>query len=358
MTNLQPIRKIAGPLLASALVLALAACSSDDKPADGAAGTSGQGTSGSSSGGSGGSSGSTSSAGSTGNGGTSTVPGDKSQVVGTFSVQMKVDKSMTAVVGQVADGPVPSNLVWTVTKTEGDCHIETPTSPFCEEGCGGDVCVEDGKCQAYPTGHSVGAVTLKGVKVEGGGTEITLKEIAASYQPPAGTTLAYPAFDASDTIEVIAAGADYPAFTLSAPGVDAINVTTSAADFDLAPDKDLVLTWDAASDSKASQIHVKIDLSHHGGVKGLIECDTDDTGSLTISKAMIAELIGLGVAGYPSLVITRSSTDTTQLDHGVVRLEVSSLVEHYLTTPGVTSCTTNEDCADGKTCRSSDSTCQ
>jgi hypothetical protein len=350
MTIQQPMRKFSGFVFCVALTLSSAACSGSDAPVSpGAAGS--NGTSGSSAGGSG-----NTSAGSGNAGSGSVIPADPTQVVGTFTVQMKVDKSMTSVVGQVADGPVPANIILTETKKEGSCRVETPSSPFCDGGCGGDVCVSDGKCQAYPTGHAVGAVTLKGVHVQGGGSELTLKETVASYQPPAGTTLAYPSFGVSDTIEVHATGGEYAAFDLEAPGVDPIALKTE--DFALDPTKPFQLDWDAAADPKSAQIHVKIDLSHHGGLKGLIECDLDDTGSLTISKELISELIGLGVAGYPSVVLTRSTEDIAQLDHGRVRLEVSALVERYLTTPGVESCTTDEDCSGGKTCRSSDSTCQ
>lgn len=323
----------------------MAACSGGDDPTEGPAAA---GSGGSSSGGS-------NAAGTSSSGTGNVIPTDPDQIVGTFAIQIKVDKSMTAVVGQVGDGPVPSNLVWTEKSKEGDCRLKTPKSPFCEERCEGGVCVADGKCQPYAKPHSVGAVTLTGVKVEGGGSEIALKEIAAAYQPPAGTVLAYPPFGAEDTIEVHAVGADYPAFDLSAAGVNPIDLATT--DFALSPDKPLVLEWDAAPSGAASQMHVKIDLSHHGGVKGLIECDAPDTGSLTISQEMIAELIGLGVAGYPSVVLTRTSIDTVQLDHGRVQLEVSALVERYLTTPGVVSCTTKEDCPDGQLCES-DATCQ
>lgn len=344
------MRKFAGSVFCAALTLSSAACSSNDDPAGpGAGGTngaSGAGTSGSAN----------TAAGTSNAGSGSVLPADPTQIVGTFTVQMKVDKGMTNVVGQVADGPVPVQTVLTETKKDGSCRVETPSSPFCDGGCGAEVCVASGKCQPYPTGHPVGAVTLKGVHVAGGGSELTLKETVASYQPPAGTKLAYPSFGVSDTIEVHATGQDYAGFDLSAPGVDPIALKTE--DFALDPTKPFQLDWDPAADPKSSQVHVKIDLSHHGGLKGLIECDLDDTGSLTISQELISELIGLGVAGYPSVVLTRSTEDIAQLDHGRVRLEVSALVERYLTTPGVESCTTNEDCAEGKTCRSSDSTCQ
>lgn len=320
MTMQQPFRKFVPSLFAGALVLGLVGCSgSEDSP------------------------------------GTPGPTEGPDEIVGTFAIQMKVDKSMTSIVGQVADRPVPSNRVWTEQKKEGDCRLVTPMSPFCEQACGADVCVADGTCQPFPTAHSVGAVTLKGVKLQGGGSEIALKEIASSYQPPAGTSPAYPAFGAGDTIEVHAAGADYAGFDLSARGVNPIELKTT--DLDLSPDKPFTLEWDPAPSGAASRMQVKIDLSHHGGVKGLIECDAADRGSLTISKAMMAELIGLGVAGFPSVVLTRKSVDTVQLAHGTVQLEVSALVERYLTTPGVVSCTTSDDCPDGKTC-ASDATCQ
>ena len=346
------MRKFSGSVFCAALALSSAACSGNDTPSTpGAAGSNGAGGS---SGASGNGSAGSSKAGS-GNAGSGSVIPDPTQVVGTFTVQMKVDKSMTNVVGQVADGPVPPNIILTETKKEGPCRVETPSSPFCDGGCGADVCVSEGKCLPYPTGQAVGVVTLKGVRVAGGGTELTLKETVGSYQPPAGTSLAYPPVAASDTIEVNATGQIYPAFDLSAPGVDPIALKTT--DFALDPTKPFKLEWDAAADPKSSQIHVKIDLSHHGGLKGLIQCGLDDTGSLTISKEMISELIGLGVAGFPSVVLTRWTEDVAQLEHGRVRLEVSALVERYLTTPGVQSCSTDEDCEGEKTC-SSDSTCQ
>jgi hypothetical protein len=354
MTIQQPIGKILGSLFVVTLALGMTACSSNDDP-QGTGGSSGGGASGSAAGGtSSGGSGMASSGTSTG-GSSGSATADPSQVVGTFAIQMKVDKSMTSVVGQVGDGPTPSNRLWVEEAKEGDCRLETPESPFCDGGCGADACVADGKCQPYPTGRSVGAVTLKGVKVEGGSAEIALKEIAASYQPPAGTKLVYPPFGADDTIELHAEGSVYPKFDLSTPGVNPIDLKTT--DFALSPDKPFALEWDPAPEGATSKVSVKIDLSHHGGVKGLIQCEVADTGSLTISKEMIAQLIGLGVAGYPSVVLTRTSLDTVQLEHGKVQLEVSALVERYLTTPGVDSCTTDDDCKDGKKC-ASDATCQ
>lgn len=352
MTSAQPLRKFFGQAFCGMGLLALAACSSSDDPGNSA----GAGGSGGSASGSAGTAGANAG---TGNG--SAIPGSSDAIVGTFQVQGLVSDAddttgMTKIVGAVGDGPIPSSLAWSVAKKDGDCVVETPSAPFCEEGCGADVCVAENQCQAYPTNHSVGEVVLTGVKLAEGGSSVTLKEIAKAYQPPAGTQFTYPAFGAGDEIKIQAAGGDYAAFELATPGVDPVHITST--DFALEMGKAFALTWDAAEDPKASQIYVKLDISHHGGIRGMIECTTDDDGELTISAELMSELIGLGVAGFPSVVVMRQSLDYAQIAPGRVRLEVSSRVERYVTIAGVESCTTDEDCSDGKTCRTTDSTCQ
>jgi len=341
----QLARKFSGPVFCLTLAAALSACSSKGDSPD--AGGSAQASAGEASGGAAG----FSSAG---------APRDGSNaLVGTFQVQVLVDETdastgMTKVVGQVGDAAVPANVIWTVTKRDGDCRLETPSVPFCEPACGADVCVADGVCQAYPTPHSVGAVTLSGANVTGGGSVVELKEFAKAYQLPAGTTLTYPPFAAQDDVTLHATGGDFAAFDLAAKGVDPLLITST--DFALDRAKPLVITWTGAADPKASQIYLKLDISHHGGIKGMIECDTDDSGSLSISAEMVSELIGLGVAGFPSVVMLRESLGSAQIAPGVVRLEVSSRAERSVTVKGVDSCTMDGDCPSGETCQT-DSTC-
>ena len=362
MTIPQLFRKIAGPVFCLALTTGVSACSgSEVEPTPGASGssnTAGSGTSGTNaSSGSGNGTAGSNSAGSNSAGNGST---GSQEVVGTFQVQVLADEAdlatgMTKIVGQVTDAPVPPNVVWTVTKEEGGCRLETPSVPFCDPGCGADVCGADNKCRPYPMGHSVGAVTLQGVKLMAGGSEIALKEIAKAYQPPAGTMIAYPPFSSSDDVSVHAAGGDYAPFDLTAKGVDPLAFTST--DFELDTGKPLVLKWAGAEDPKSSQMYVKLDISHHGGAKGLIECDVDDTGSLTISAALITDLMGLGVAGFPSVVAMRQSIDTAPIAPGLVKLEVSARTEHFVTVKGVSSCTADEDCPDGGKCQM-DFTCK
>jgi hypothetical protein len=281
-------------------------------------------------------------------------------IVGTFQVQVLADAEapttgMTKLVGQVYDDVTPANVIWTSFKEDGGCRVEKPSVPFCEAGCGQDACVADNVCKPYPMLHSVGTVTLKGVKLAGGGSELELKETLKAYQPAAGTMLAFPPFAESDTVSVSATGGDFAAFELSTHGVKPMVFTST--DFELDKDKPLELKWPAADDPKAAQMYIKLDISHHGGAKGLIECYVDDSGSLTISAELINELMGLGIAGFPTVVGMRLTSDTAAIAPGLVKLEVSARTEHYVTVKGIASCTENADCAEGQTCQA-DLTCK
>jgi hypothetical protein len=355
MKNRQLLRNFAGQVYCLSVAALLAACSGTSEEAE-PEGVSGNG-------GAGGSSGAATVSGSSSVSGSSNAGGSSNsgskELVGSFQVQVVVDDQdpttgATSVIGKVSDGPSPAGVIWTVAKEDGECRLEVPSVPFCAAGCPGAVCVADDECQAYPVGRTVGEVTLNGVNLSGGGSELMLKEIAKAYQPPAGTTFAYPPFAEGDTITVHAAGGDYTPFDLSAKGVAPITLTSTDLELDL--DKELALTWNGATDPKSSQVHLKLDISHHGGSRGMIECDTDDTGAITISAELMTELIGLGVAGFPSVIITRVSSDSTQISAGRVELAVSSKVERLVTVAGVDSCTEDMDCPDGGTCQS-DLTC-
>jgi hypothetical protein len=356
MKSRQLLRNFVGQAYWLGFAAALAACSGSDGDAPGASGSGGSAANDSGGSTSAGSGATTTVSGSPNSGGSSSGP---KEVVGSFQVQVVADEEdpsagATSVIGKVNDAPSPAAVIWTVTKQEGACRVEVPSVPFCDGGCGTEVCVADGVCQAYPAGHSVGEVTLTGVNVAAGGSELMLKEIAKAYQPPAGTSFAYPPFAEGDAIAVHATGGDYAAFDLSAKGVAPLTFTST--DFELETGKELALTWQAAADPQSLHVHVKLDISHHGGSRGMIECDGDDSGSLTISAALMTELIALGVAGFPSVIMTRASTGSAQLSVGRVELVVSSKVERLVTVAGVDSCTEDTDCPDGKVCQS-DLTC-
>ncbi len=343
------------------LSLCLWGCSSktDDVPASGGSSVGGAATAGTDSGGS-------ASAGKTntsGNGSGASGGGSSSgarPLLGTFKVEVTPDENgptngTTSVLGKVNDGPAPLQVAWETVATEGDCRLEKPRVPFCSPSCGGGVCVEDDVCQNYPTAMSVGAATLSGVKLSGGETSLVLKEVAKAYQPPAGTTFAYPPFAEGDAVHLSAAGGGLPGFEVETTGVAPLWL--EGEEFALEPDKALEITWNGASDPKASSVHVKLDISHHGGSKGMIECDLDDTGSLSISAALVTELLGLGVAGFPTIIVSRAASARATVGSGEVALVVASTTERAVSVPGVESCTDTAQCPSGETCQA-DLTCQ
>ena len=99
-----------------------------------------------------------------------------------------------------------------------------------------------------------------------------------------------------------------------------------------------------------------LDISHHGGTKGEIEHDVADSGSLEISAEMISSLIELGVAGFPSVSLSRVAVASTAIAPGVVTLQILSSVSRALTVSGFQSCNVDADCPTGKACKQ-DLTC-
>jgi hypothetical protein len=262
---------------------------------------------------------------------------------------------MTSVLGKVYDGPTPAAITWVSGAKSGACVLLTPKVPFCDPACGSDVCVGSGVCQVYPTAKSVGTVSITGLKTSAGAGAVELLEVAKAYQLPGGTTLSYPPFAEGDAIRVTTSGGDYAPLTLEARGIAVLEVTSSSLVVETG--KPLALAWKAAAMPAATEIYVKLDISHHGGTKGMIECEAPDSGSLEIPASMITELVNLGVAGFPTIFIARQSIGSGTIAPGRVELVLTSDEELAVTVPGVRSCTSDADCESGKTCQA-DLTCR
>lgn len=300
-------------------------------------------------------------------GSTGDTGGEQSGVlVGTFRVELIAPVEATAdspetpgkttVLGKVYDGAYPGQIIWEEANKVGDCRLLTPRVPFCNTPCGGSaVCVEDDTCEDYPASGSVGTVVVKGLETADGGAEFTMTPIANNYQAPATAKLLYPAFAEGDTISMTASGDRFAAFKLSGRGIAPLELTST--DLALAPDQALTLTWKPAAEPTRSALHVKLDISHHGGTKGMILCDTADAGSLELAGPLITELLALGAAGYPTIVVTREAVSSTTIAEGRIDLALSSSLEYAVLVPGVTSCLDDVDCSEGQTCQS-DLTCQ
>jgi hypothetical protein len=262
----------------------------------------------------------------------------------------------TTLVGKVSDGPTPQLIVWEEAAQDGSCKLLTPRVPYCSQTCsGGSVCVENEKCQKYPSARSIGTVQAKGLKTVSGATEFSMDPVANNYQPPTSVTLAYPAFAEGDSIRLEASGGSFAAFTLQAQGITSLTLPSDT--ISLAENQAVSLTWAPPGKADIAKIQVKLDISHHGGTKGKIECEAADSGSLQLSASLVTQLLKLGVAGFPTIVVTRSAVGSATISAGRLDLVISSEVEKAVTIPGLNSCNKDTDCPDNQKCQP-DLTCK
>jgi hypothetical protein len=212
------------------------------------------------------------------------------------------------------------------------------------------MCVEDDTCQPYPAVVTVGTVDVEGLRTTDGATSFSMDPVAGNYQPM-GVTLEYPAFSEGDAITFSAAGEDSaPAFTLETEGISQLEVLNQS--IELADGQAVTLNWTPPGQTGIADIYVKLDISHHGGTKGMIECNTGDTGSLELPAGLLDQLKALGISGFPSIVVNRKAVGSS----GRVDLVIISTVERYVEIPGLVSCNcpVNEPCPEcptGQTCQ-------
>jgi hypothetical protein len=211
------------------------------------------------------------------------------------------------------------------------------------------VCVEDDQCASYPSAQNLGPVTISGL----GSADVVMQPIANSYQLPGDVSLAYPPAAEGAPVGLQVNGGPFGAFSAQTKMVAPL-IASGALTLD--PSQPLSLTWTAPSDPSLARIQVKVDISHHGGSKGKIECDVADTGSLTIPASLVSSLIQLGVAGFPTVTLSRVASGSAAIAPGKVSLQVLSSVALALVVPGVQSCHEDTDCPQGKTCQQ-DLTC-
>jgi hypothetical protein len=270
--------------------------------------------------------------------------------VGSFVVNLVAPTSttdgFTSVLGRVYDGPQPPPLGWEVAATAQGCELRIPVAPFCDPGCDTTaVCTPADGCVPYPVAQDLGTVTMTGLAADA----IEMKPIAATYQLPPAIELPHPPTAEGAAIGLQTSGGNYQPFTLAGAGIAPLELLGSEP-IPLVETEALTLQWGPPSDPAASRIAVKVDISHHGGLKGLIECDVEDDGELEIEASLLEQLIALGTAGFPTINVTRAATGGARIEPGNVLLSVSSRVERALEIEGIVSCNDDDECAAGQTC--------
>ncbi len=263
--------------------------------------------------------------------------------LGGFIVQFT--ESSTMVGGSVYDAVTPM-FVWEETAREGDCAVQRRPTLFCDPQCiTPQTCGDDGTCIDAPEKQGIGTVTLSGLSVA---VEITPDEVTNNYYFLG--SIPDPGLTPSSTIGLSASGGYFPAFELTAPGIEALSVTTQS--LTVSGDAPVTVAWTPAADP-VGRVRVVLNLSSHGSDTIQLQCDVEDTGSVEIPASLLSELIGLEVAGYPRLTVIRESADSTAVSSGCIDLLVQSTLVIEGTAvqiAGVTYCTSVDDCPSGQDC--------
>jgi len=326
MHALFPVR-----LMVFSLSLGLAACGSGGAGAGAGGGTAGT-------------------AGTTGGGaGAAGATAASSGPYGLFDIHYIGSSFYTDISGFMYDGPPADLVVWDKKKTEGDCSLYTPSTPFCDSCPTGQVCVGTNLCRAQPATQSVGDVTLSGLNPPSGVNPLKLVVGGNNSYLCAETLPVPPCSTPGGAIRLDATGAGaYPAFSIPAECIAPLVLTTTAVA--LESGKPFSLTWTPGTVADA-RITLEFDLSHHGGSKGQLRCDTGDTGSLTVSATLIKSLLDLGVTGFPWLTVSRVVKGTSTVGSGQAQLTVySDFRFDDMDISGLKSCTDSSQCPSGQTC--------
>lgn len=260
-------------------------------------------------------------------------------------VENSVEKTpaYTRVIGKIHDRPMPATVTWKVVAEGGGCQLLTPMVPFCSAACGGSAaCVAGGRCLEYPSAVNIGRVHVKGLA----GGDLDMDQVAGNYQ--ATGRIPYPPLPEGAKVEITAPGGALGPLRLQSVGIAPLEFTAKVQPVSGQP---LALTWKPPAAANIGRIEIMMDLSHHGGSKGKIECDVADTGSLAIPAAQITALLGLGISGFPTVVVTRVASASTATRLGRAALRVVASVERGVEIEGLHSCTANEDCPAGMTCQ-------
>jgi hypothetical protein len=174
-----------------------------------------------------------------------------------------------------------------------------------------------------------------------------LEAIAGNYQSP---TLPAEACAEGAPVSLHASG-----FSMESPCIARLELTTEAP-IPVSAGKTLDLAWAPPSTAGDSRIKIHLDIAHHGGKKGEINCDVADTGSFSVPEKLVTQLVGLGLAGYPDIAVERYST-SADASNPMIQLRVGSLVRREVDT-GVLSCDEDTQCESGQTCNTADRTCK
>lgn len=266
-------------------------------------------------------------------------PGPSGTLFGSTLVELFPEDGYATVTAQFFDAPPPPINAVEVKQEQSGCKLLTPVicSPTCAAG---SYCSSAKQCVAKPA--AIGAGKLKVEGLSGMSLELDPTPPMMNYSGPTLQPFP-PCTEGSD----VTAKSDK--FSTGIKCIAPLTLT-SAVPIPVKTGQATHITWKAPGVANISRVQIALEIAHHGGYKGEIDCDVPDTGSFDIPAPLVTELINLGLAGYPSVAVTRQASNAAA-NEPEARLTMPSRVEVEVDT-GVISCgaASSPPCANGTTC--------
>ncbi len=192
----------------------------------------------------------------------------------------------------------------------------TPCTPPC---LAGSTCIR-GQCQPIPDVLSAGRITFTGLNAEVRATPGT-----DGYYP-VQTDLPVDLFDTGAEVQATAEGADLPAFTLHAWGVEDLEAQADAIHFQAGTS--LQVAWTpAVIPVPGTRIQLRIETGWHGSTHlTTLWCETDDDGTLEVPASLTALVPQVTCGKCEQSWLGRLTREILPTDAGPIELQVISRV--------------------------------
>jgi hypothetical protein len=266
-------------------------------------------------------------------------PAVQGTLFGSALVELHPDEQYALFTAQFYDAtPAPADHTIKPAMNQNGCQLMVPVT--CDPGCAGtEYCTVDKKCVPRPAPIGAGTLHVEGL----GGMVLDLDPTPPMNNYSGPTLQPFPPCIEGSEIMVSS-----EKFNANIKCITAL-MLTSAVPIPVTKSQPMHISWAAPGMAGISRVQIELEISHHGGFKGQIDCDVPDTGSFDIPAPLVTALVDLGLAGFPSVKVWRSSQKAATGEPGA-KLTMPSLVEVAVDT-GVISCgLEGATCPNGMTC--------
>jgi hypothetical protein len=266
---------------------------------------------------------------------------------GNALVELFAESQYATFTAQFFDAPPPPVQTVEHKQQQAGCQLLTPV--FCSPVCGtGAYCSSAKQCVRKPAPVGAGTLAVEGLS----GRTLSLDPTPPMNNYSGPTLQPFPPCAEGASVTVRS-----EKFSVGTKCITALALT-SPVPIPVKAGQPARITWTPPGQTGFSRIVIELEIAHHGGYRGQIDCDVADTGSFDIPAPLVTALVNLGLAGYPSVSVTRISRNAPAAEPGV-KLTVLSREEVAVDT-GVVSCGGSDSppCPNGTACDDSLKICK